>query len=151
MRRALLLLATMAFGVLMVGSVALAKPIGGSADAKCAKLAKQTLGPSVTPANYTFIGGTAGDDNLSGKATAGSDVFCGFGGDDSISTLDGGDTFLGGDGNDSVTLNYGTFNGGAGDDYVIVNSGIFNGGDGNDSVTNDNEGTTNSVENLPSV
>ena len=39
--------------------------------------------------------------DFDGQATAGPDVFCGFGGDDSISTLDAGDIFIGGAGNDS--------------------------------------------------
>src|SRR5919112_680356 len=104
------------------------------ADAQCKTLASQTLGSSFNPANYTFHGGTVGNDTFTGTDGL-SEVFCGFGGDDSIDTLQAGDIFLGGDGNDSVNdNNYGTFNGGAGDDTVTNSDGTVNGGDGNDSV-----------------
>jgi hypothetical protein len=79
--------------------VAQAKPISGSADAKCAKLAIRTLGASYNPSNYTFTG----------RATDGPDVFCGSDGNDRIDTLDVGEIFLGGAGNDEVANNYGTF------------------------------------------
>ena len=163
-------------GVAMgLSGVAQAKPTtNGKAGVQCMTLAIQTLGPGFNPNNYNFIGGTAGNDNLTGQATEGSDVFCGFGGDDRIAgiytPLAAGDIFLGGAGNDYVTTNYGTFYGGAGDDSVGYNLGTFNGGDGNDyvydnegrnatfnggdgidSVTSINTGTTDSVENLPGV
>jgi len=91
-----------------LSGVAQAKPISGSSDAKCTKLTIKTLGPSFNPSNYTFIGGTAGNDDFSG-ATEGPDVFCGFGGNDSIPNLEAGDIFLGGVGNDSVDNNNGIF------------------------------------------
>jgi hypothetical protein len=123
----LMALALMLGAAMALSGVAQAKPISGSSEAKCAKLAMQTLGPSVNPSGYTFILGTAGDDNFSDpvKATTGSDVFCGYGGDDFIATLDEGDIFLGGDGRDYVNANYGTFDGGAGDDSFYENSGTF--------------------------
>ena len=161
MKRILLLvtLALMLAAAMALSGVAQARPIAESADAKCAKLAIQTLGKDIKSANYTFIGGTEGNDNFDGKATAGSDVFCGFGGNDSIGTLQAGDIFLGGDGLDTVTTNSGTFYGGADNDTVTINVGnfngdagddsvgtnydraIFNGGDGNDSVGTNDGGT----------
>jgi hypothetical protein len=114
MRRILMLLtvAAMMVATMALSGVALAKPISDSADAQCAKLAIRTLGPSFNPANYTFVGGTEGNDDFGGKATDGPDVFCGFGGDDGISlgfALDEGDIFLGGAGDDFVHINLGTF------------------------------------------
>jgi VCBS repeat-containing protein len=129
-----------------------------SPDAQCRTLASKTLGSSFNPDNYTFHGGTAADDTFTGTDGQ-SEVFCGFGGNDSIGTLQAGDIFLGGDGNDTVTTNNGTFygdagndyvhynrrtfNGGAGDDSVYENYWEVNGGDGNDSVTDTNYGTFN--------
>ena len=70
-------------------------------------------------------------------------MFCGFGGDDFIRTLDEGDIFLGGAGNDTVRDNFGTAYGQEGDDQVVFNfTGIFYGGAGNDFVSN-NQGTFN--------
>ena len=84
MKRVLLLttLAAMLAASLALSGMAQAKPIGGPADAQCAKLAIRTLGAGFNPANYTFIGGTEGNDTLTGRATDGPDVFCGFGGVD---------------------------------------------------------------------
>jgi hypothetical protein len=97
--------------------------------------AARTLQPGFKPADYTFIGGTEGDDNFTDPATGGPDVFCGFGGDrDVINILDEGDIFLGGAGIDDVDFNRGTFYGGEGDDLVNINEGTFNGGAGNDQV-----------------
>src|SRR5919107_1512008 len=64
MKRILLLvtLALMLAAALALSGVAQARPIADSADAKCAKLAIKTLGPSFNPSNYTFIGGTEGED-----------------------------------------------------------------------------------------
>jgi len=122
MKRILLLttLAAMLAASMALSGVAQAKPIGDSADAKCAKLARQTLGASYTPANYTFIGGPEANDTLTGQATDGPDVICGFGGADYIETLGEGDIFLGGAGNDSVFDNYGTFYGQEGIDEVFA-------------------------------
>jgi Ca2+-binding RTX toxin-like protein len=165
MKRILLLVtvASMLAAAMALSGVAQAKPVADSPDAKCAQLTIQTLGPSFNPSKYTFHGGTEGDDVFTGQATAGPDVFCGFGGDDFIRTLDEGDIFLGGAGNDTVRDNYGTaygqegddqvaffnfpgstFNGGAGNDFVYGNlaGSTFNGGDGNERVFV-NEGTFN--------
>jgi hypothetical protein len=90
-----------------------------------AMLAIKTLGTGFDPANYTFHGGTEGTDDFTGQATVGPDVFCGFGGDDGIDTLDAGDVFLSGDGNDQVRYTYGTFYGEAGNDSVGLNRGTF--------------------------
>jgi hypothetical protein len=49
-----------------LSGVAQAKPISDSPDAKCAKLAIETLDYSFNPANYTFLGGTEGADDFSG-------------------------------------------------------------------------------------
>jgi len=118
----------MVAAAMAASGVAQAKPVSGSADAKCQQLAIKTLGPGVNPADYTFVGGTAGNDDFTGKATAGPDVLCGFGGNDSITKVDEGDIFLGGSGNDQVAYNDGTFNGGAGEDFVTINGayGVFN-------------------------
>src|SRR5215211_9024157 len=136
MRRILLLVtvASMLAAAMALLGVAQARPIADSADAQCAKLAIKTLGPSFNPSNYTFIGGTADTDVFDSQATAGRDVFCGFGSFDLIITLDEGDIFLGGAGNDLVVTNEGTFYGEEGDDSVRVNRGTFYGGAGDDSV-----------------
>ena len=134
-----LMLATM----LALCGVAQAAPVGGKADAKCQQLAIKTLGPGFNPADYTFVGGTEGNDESVGSGVASPEVFCGFGGNDSIGTLDAGDIFLGGDGSDSVTINNATFYGGAGNDRVNNNGfvGTFYGEAGNDIVDGTNEGT----------
>jgi Ca2+-binding RTX toxin-like protein len=118
-----------------LSGVAQARPISGPPDAKCAKLTIKTLGPSFNPSNYTFIGGTAGNDDFSG--IEGPEVFCGFGGNDSITNLEAGDIFLGGEGNDHVNGNYGAFLGGEGNDQVSTNygSGIVYGGSDDDQVS----------------
>src|SRR5215212_6803098 len=122
-----------------LSGVAQAKPISDKADAQCAKLAIKTFGPSFNPSTYTVHGGTVGEDNFTfveGSAD-GSDVYCGFGSNDQIDTLNVGDIFLGGEGIDHVSFNDGTFNGEADSDSVDTNEvhGTFNGGDGNDSVS----------------
>src|SRR5215218_4903638 len=117
MRRRMVLLAA---AMMAMSGVAQAAPIGSSADAQCLKLAIQTLGPNFKPSNYTFLGGTEGNNDFTGRATLGNDVFCGFGGGDYIFTLDEGDIFNGGPGDDYVFgLNDGTFYGGDGNDYVF--------------------------------
>jgi hypothetical protein len=124
MKKRILLLTTLAAmlaAAMALSGVAQAAPVGGSADAKCLAEAVQTLQPGFNPADYTFIGGTEGIDDFTGKATGGPDVFCGFGGDDSISTLDADDIFFGGEGNERVINNFGgTFYGGeGGNDQVL--------------------------------
>ena len=171
MKRIFMLLAPLALmlvAAMALSGVAQAAPVGSKADAQCLTLASKTLGPGFNPSNYAFHGGTAGNDNFTGQGTEGKgDVFCGFGGDDSIDTLGGGDIFIGGDGNDTVYDNDGTFNGGAGgdsvthynngtfngdagDDSVSINAYIFNGGAGNDSVTQ-NFNTFNGGDGIDSV
>jgi hypothetical protein len=130
----------------LCGVAQAAPTVGTKADAKCLAEAVRTLGPGFHPADYTFHGGTEGSDSLGGQATAGPDVFCGFGGDDAIGsfdTLDEGDIFLGGPGNDVVDANYATFYGGAGDDRVLTNfsGATFFGGAGDDVVQTDLGGT----------
>ena len=136
MKRILLLVtvASMLAAAMALSGVAQARPIADSADAKCAKLAIKTLGPSFNPSNYTFIGGTEGNDLFNSQATDGPDVFCGFGSFDQIGRLAEGDIFFGGAGNDFVLTNEGTFYGEEGDDHVTVNRGTFYGGAGDDSV-----------------
>jgi len=131
MKRILLLmpLALMLAAAMALSGVAQAKPItNGEADAKCLAEAVRTLQPGFKLSGYHFVGGTAGDDFFDRAATAGPDVFCGFGGNDSITDVDEGDIFLGGAGNDEVDINDGTFYGGEGEDFVTINSafGIFN-------------------------
>ena len=147
MRRILLLttLAAMMAAALALSGVAQGAPVGGSADAKClAEAAKTVEQPGFNPADYAFHGGTELDNNFDGRATAGPDVFCGFGGFDVISNLNAGDIFLGGEGDDGVSTNNGIFFGGEGGDSVDTNSltGTFNGGAGSDFV-DDNIGAFN--------
>jgi Ca2+-binding RTX toxin-like protein len=136
MKRVMLLVtvALMLAAAMALSGVAQAAPIGGKADAQCAKLAIKTLGPNFNPSTYTFHGGTEGDARDNFTATEGNDVFCGFGGFDRILRLDAGDIFLGGAGNDSVDTNNGTFYGGEGGDFVDLNFGTFYGEEGNDAV-----------------
>src|SRR5829696_5037528 len=151
MKKRILLLTTLA--AMMAASMSLsgvaqaAPTIGSKADAKClAEAAKTVEQPGFNPANYTFIGGSAGNDDFTGRATGGPDVFCGFGGVEVIFALDEGDIFLGGEGNDHVEFNFfGTFYGEEGNDSVYNNRGTFYGGDGTDSVLF-NFGTISDVE-----
>jgi hypothetical protein len=115
--------------------VAQAAPVSGKADGQCLKLAIKTLGPSVNPSKYNFVGGTEANDNFDTSATADPQVFCGFGGDDYISNLDGNEVFLGGAGDDRTSINDGTFYGQEGNDYIVINIGTFYGGPGNDYVS----------------
>src|SRR5215204_3190259 len=166
MKRILLLVTVasmLAAAIALVGVAQAAPTIGTTADAKClAEAAKTVEQPGFNPADYTFIGGTEDADNFTDPASGGPYVFCGFGGDDSIQTLDdsgrptlddrdiflGGEgndyvsnnegTFYGGEGNDEVNHNLGTFYGGAGDDLVHDNQGTFYGGEGNDEVSLNN-------------
>jgi hypothetical protein len=131
----LVMVALMLAAAMALSGVAQARPLADPADAKCFALAMRTLSPGFIPADYTFISGTEGIDDFTGQATDGADVFCGFGGNDRIDTLDAGDIFLGGSGNDQVQYeNNGTFYGGAGYDYVYQNWGFFYGEEGYDVV-----------------
>ena len=133
------------------------------ANARCiSEAAKAGLfGPDRNPTNTNFVGGTDGDDRFIGAATAGQDVFCGFGGNDSIGGVGGGrddvlstgDVFLGGAGFDFVrVLQGGTFLGGAGGDQVLfLKGGTFNGGADNDQVTFLQGGTFNGEASNDSV
>jgi hypothetical protein len=132
MRRILLLVtvASMLAAAMAFCGVVQAKPISDKADAQCAKLTIQTLGPSYNPSNYTFHGGTEGGENFDVvQATEGIDeVFCGFGGADRITNLQEGDIFLGGLGDDFIEFNVGTFYGEEGNDFVLLNFGDFDQG-----------------------
>jgi hypothetical protein len=147
MRRILLLVtvASMLAAAMALSGVAQAKPTATSADRQCMKLAIQTL-PNFKPAHYTFHGGTDDImvfDDFTGQGTEeGNDVFCGFGGQNGITTLGEGDIFIGGADFDGVGFNNGTFYGQEGSDLVSTNeiSGIFYGGAGDDVVQR-NEGT----------
>jgi Ca2+-binding RTX toxin-like protein len=148
MKRIVLLtaLAAMMAAAMALCGVAQAKaPIGNKADAKCLAEANKTLQPGFNYADYNIVGGTEGNDVIEDfQPTAGPDVFCGFGGDDSIFAVTPGDIFLGGEGTDRVEDNNGTFYGGAGDDNVLVNhgGGTFYGGEGNDLVNLNRTGAT---------
>src|SRR5919107_813949 len=133
MKRIFMLMAPLA--LMLVAAMALSgvAQAAGSPTARC----KQEAANLGIVGSYNFVGGNnKRADNFSSKATAGADVFCGFGGNDSIGTLDAGDFFIGGDGLYTVTTNNGTFNGEAGNDNITFNEdpGIFNGGSGDDSV-----------------
>jgi hypothetical protein len=132
---------------------------------KCIRAAKKAglIGPELNPSNTTFISGTNGNDSIY-EDVAADEVFCGFGGRDTVFEANnfgvvlggpGNDwvsynreigTVIGGAGNDYVEGNYGTFNGGEGDDYIWDNVGTFNGGAGNDLVIYGNYGTFNGGE-----
>jgi Ca2+-binding RTX toxin-like protein len=146
MKRILLLVAvaSMLASAMALSGVAQAAPtIGTQADAKClAEAAKTVKQPGFNPSNYTFIGGTEGDDfNLQGTANV-PDVFCGFGGIDQQLTLEAGDIFIGGAERDVVNTNNGTFYGGAGNDRVLDNYGTFYGEEGDDLVSENFAGAT---------
>ena len=160
MKRIIMLvtLALMLASAVAISGVAQAKPITNTkADTKClAEAVKTVQQPGFNPSDYTFHGGTAGEDFFTGQATEGPDVFCGFGGSDQYSP-DAGDIFLGGAGSDQVVVNEGTFYGGEGDDVVFKeNWGTFYGGEGNDRVVNNlgtfdgGEGTDTVATNFPS-
>jgi len=144
MRRSLLLLTAMALALLVASSVAQA----ASPTARCLQEAQSLTGTNLTGSNVVVGNNKRADDFSSKATTAGTDVFCGFGGDDWIDTLDAGDIFIGGAGNDTIyNTNNGTFYGGAGDDTVggggsdavnDTNNGTFYGGDGRDVVYTNN-------------
>src|SRR5215211_2645938 len=141
MRRILLLVtvASMLAAAMALSGVAQAKPTATSADRQCMMLAIQTL-PNFKLGHYTFHGGTELSDDFTGQATEGNDVFCGFGGQNGIHTLDQGDIFIGGSVDDVVAFNNGTYYGQEGSDLVGDNNGTFYGGAGDD-VVNFNQGT----------
>src|SRR5918995_7235819 len=139
MKKRIVLLSTLAAmlaAAMALSGVAQAAPtIDTKADAKClAEAAKTVEQPGFNPADYAFHGGTEGNDDFTGKATAGAEVFCGFGGVDGIGNLDVGDIFLAGDGDDGVGYNSGTVYGGAGNDVLGDNYGTFYGEAGEDYV-----------------
>jgi hypothetical protein len=133
----ILLLVTVAF--MLAAAMALSGVAqAASPSARCQAEAETSLtGLDLT--GYNFIAGKnnkRGDD-FTGQGTTGEpDVFCGFGGNDGIDTLEAGDIFIGGDGIDGVTINEGTFYGGAGADSVYSNLGTYYGGADNDEVFN---------------
>ena len=134
----LLALALMLVAAMALSGVAQA----ASPKARCQQeAAAEVANLGLNLADYTFVYGN-NKDNVFTADPAQYEVFCGLGGDDSISNfLDYGDVFIGGAGNDSVYQNGGTFYGGDGTDTVVTgNQGTFNGGAGNDSV-NENYGT----------
>ena len=130
---ALILAAAMA-----LSGVVQAKPITTTkADKQCLVEAVRTVEqPGFNPSDYTFHGGTEGDDLDTFTPTLRNDVFCGFGGDDVKGRLDAGDIFLGGAGDDRVDGNQGIFYGQEGNDFVGMNliGATFNGGPGIDIV-----------------
>jgi hypothetical protein len=133
MKRIMLLvtLALMLAAAMALSGVAQA----ASPSARCQAEA-ESLGIS---GSYKFIGGNKSANDFTRKATEGADVFCGFGGNDSIFRLEEGDIFLAGDGLDQVEeANLGTYYGGAGDDFVYSNVGTFYGGADNDEVVFNN-------------
>src|ERR671921_618126 len=121
---------------LMLGAAMALSGVAQAGGKTSSLLCQQEAASLGISGSYNFIGGSdTKNDNFSHKGTKGKDVFCGFGGNDSIYTLAEGDIFYGGAGEDSVYTNRGTFNGDSGEDSVINYSlGTFNGGDGNDSV-----------------
>ena len=173
----LLALALMLVAAMALSGVAQAKTISLSPKAECQQEAA-SLGVDLT--GYTFVYGDKKKNDVFTDTVGQREVFCGFGGDDSIITLaedtdepyqrfndlEAGDIFIGGDGNDSVndsagifnggagndtvSRNYGTFNGGAGDDLVGENYGPFNGGDGNDTIDS-NFGTFHGGDGIDAV
>ena len=148
MRRIWLMMsmALMFAAAMALSGAAQAAPGDNKATAQCKAEAIRTLQPGLKLSDYHFVGGTVGDDYFDRAATAGPDVFCGFGGNDSITDLDAGDIFLGGNGNDTVLRNNGTFYGGAGDDYVYYNHGTFYGEAGNDYVLYPDDSTVTFVD-----
>jgi len=145
----------MALALMVVAAMALSgvAQAAGSPKARCQQEAELLTGSTLTSYNVV-VGNNKRADNFTLKGTDGvAEVFCGFGGNDEIGTLEAGDIFIGGAGDDSVyDANYGTFigdagidavwdntltgtfNGEVGNDTVTFNYGTFNGGDGNDSV-----------------
>ena len=173
MKRIFMLLAPLA--LMLVAAMALSgvAQAGGKTSSLLCQQEAASLGIS---GSYNFIGGSdTKNDNFSHKGTKGKDVFCGFGGNDSIYTLAEGDIFIGGAGQDTVgtlndpvsgnygtfyggadndsvsSYNYGTFYGGAGEDSVYTNRGTFNGDSGDDSVINYSLGTFNGGDGNDSV
>src|SRR5665811_78620 len=130
-------------------SVALSDPYDGDANASvdvspCSpevRCEQTAIAAQIDPAFYNVVVGTSGNDNFNASATAGQDLYCGFGGVDSVDGLPDGDVFFGGVDNDLVgTVNGGQFIAGDGDDTVTnllagEAVGIFKGEGGNDPVS----------------
>ena len=89
-----------------------------------------------------FIGGSDGNDNLRGTATA-DEMHAGTG-NDRVRGGDGDDAIFGGDGNDRIRGDAGAdeLRGGAGDDLIYADSDdtVVDGGEGNDRVIVQGEG-----------
>jgi Ca2+-binding RTX toxin-like protein len=136
MKRIIMLVtvALMLGAAMVLSGVAQAAPGGNKANAQCKAEAVRTLQPGFKPSDYNFIGGTEEANNFDGQATEGADLFCGFGGNDELLTLEADDIFLGGAGDDFVQSNAGTVNGGEGNDRIDINNSTFNGGPGDDTV-----------------
>jgi hypothetical protein len=154
----------------LVGPAVVAPAAGASPrqNARCVAEAARLglLDKQLNPSNHTFVGGTLGGDGQPFGSTplnvAANEVWCGFGGDDLVTTNDG--IVIGGDGTDSVSVNNGTFYGGpgnddvffnaatgrfygqGGNDSVFLNRGFFNGGPGFDSIEESSGGTCQAVE-----
>lgn len=132
--------AVAAVALLWVASAATAANAGGKANkGRCvSELARAGLvSGEINPGKANFIVGSEGSDDFSwDRLTPGVDVICGFGGDDGVEILGGGDIFLGGAGNDTVYEQYsGMFNGGGGNDHLgFMYGGEFNGDAGDDRV-----------------
>jgi Ca2+-binding RTX toxin-like protein len=151
----LVALALMVVAAMALSGVAQA----ASPKARCQLEAETLTGLDLTGYNF-IVGNNKRAANFTLKGTEGADVFCGFGGNDSIGTLAEGDIFIGGAGDDTVISNNGTFIGGAdndtiydntvtgtfdggvGIDFLDSNYGTFNGGADDDSVSYNNTGAT---------
>ena len=118
----LLLLVTLA--LMLAAAMALSRVAQAASPSSKCQQAAASLGIS---GSYKYIAGSdKKNDNFTSKGTEGADVFCGFGGNDSIETLREGDIFIGGAGNDKVSeTNYGTFYGEEGNDFASENYGTF--------------------------
>jgi hypothetical protein len=129
---------------LMIGAAMALSGVAQAASptAKC-KAAAGLLPAPADSTSYKFIAGSdRKNDNFNSKNTQGKDVFCGFGGNDSIANLAADDIFIGGTGDDTVDYNYATFNGGLGNDTVWNNYATFNGDEGSDFVSSNQPGGT---------
>lgn len=127
-------------GMLVLGATATpalanSQPNKGQCIAELARAG--LIGPGSNPGHANIIVGTDGDDTFDPALfTDGPDLVCGFGGNDTLTSLGLGDVFLGGQGDERVdSLDGGTFYGGDGNDSLnFLNDGTFFGGDGQDSI-----------------